>query len=76
MSTKIFEIFSEDEDWVKWDKYIQYVDEIDGLTNDQKDRAKQAIQYLRRPEVLGERFLSHARRDNHPFFHYIRGTMP
>jgi hypothetical protein len=76
MSARALEIFQDDEDLVNWDKYIQHLDEIDGLTVEQKESAKQALEYLRRPEVLGERFLAHARRDKHPFFDYITGITP
>lgn len=76
MSARTLEIFQNDEDWVDWDKYIQHINEIDELTDGQKERAKQAIQHLRRPEVLGERFLAHARSENHPFYDYITGITP
>ena len=76
MSSLTFEIFRTNEDRVKWDKHIEHVDVIDEFTVEQKDRVKEALSYLRRPEVLGEGFLAHAYRTAHPLFYYFNNTVP
>lgn len=73
---RLFEIFKTEEDWTDWDKFIQFIDLVDELTPEQKELAKQALQYLRRPEVFGETFLAYARRNNHPFYGHFAPTAP
>lgn len=76
MDERTFEIFRADENRVSWDKYIEHVDVIDQLTDEQKERAKEAFRYLRQPGVLGEMFLAHARDTGHPLFSYFTNTVP
>ena len=76
MGSRAFEIFRTDEDRVNWVKYAEHVDVLDGLTGEQKEHAKEALRYLRRPDVLGERFLAYARKSEHPLFSYFSNTVP
>lgn len=76
MNRRTHEILRTDEDRVSWDKYIEHVDVLDQLTSEQKERVKEAFQYLRQPDVLGERFLSRAHVKGHPLFEYFVNTSP
>jgi len=76
MSERTFEIFRTEEDRVNWDKYIEHVDVIEQLTDEEKERGKEAFLYLRQPEVLGEKFLGHAHATGHPLFRTFRNTVP
>src|SRR5436305_14455955 len=76
MGSRTFEIFRTDEDFVKWDKHVEHVDAIDQFTGEEKDRAKDALAYLRKPDVLGEGFLDYASKKDHPLFHYFKNTAP
>jgi hypothetical protein len=53
-----------EEDSVRWDPYILECDFIEGLTTEDRQRAKQALKYLRK--VLGEGFLKRASEQGHP----------
>ncbi len=71
-TNKTYEIFRNEEDWADWDKHIQHIDTMNGLTAVQKERAKQAFQYLRMSDALGESFFRHNK--NHPLYDYITGV--
>jgi hypothetical protein len=76
MASKTFEIFKTLEDREKWDKHLEHVDAIEEFTTEQKEKIKEGISYLRRPEVLGEAFITRALKSGHPMFYYFRNNVP
>ena len=59
-------IFQSREDHVSWGKYEHQIDLIDELREEEKQRAKSGIRYLRR--LLGNQFLRHGAADGNPVF--------
>lgn len=76
MASKTFEIFKTLEDREKWDKHLEHVDAIEEFTTEQKENIKEGISFLRRPEVLGESFITRAQKTRHPIFYYFRNNVP
>jgi len=67
------EMFKTSEDYERWEPYVLQCDEIDGLSDEQKGRAKQALEYLR--SVLGENFVRQASRTRHPLIYlFLQAT--
>lgn len=70
MSNNPHEIFKTPEDYEKWESYILQCDFIDGLSSEEKQRAQQALEYLRM--AFGEDFLTRALEIGHPLkFHLM-----
>jgi hypothetical protein len=61
--------FKTKEDYEQWEPYISQCDLIEGLSDDDKNRAKQAMDNLR--PVLGENFLKRALREYHPLTQFF-----
>src|SRR5205085_8850622 len=59
-------IFETRDDHVSWDKYDQQNDLIEGLTDDERQRARNGMRYLR--QLLGEDFLRRAVEKGNPIF--------
>jgi hypothetical protein len=59
-----------------WDVFINQIDRIDGLTAVDCEYIRRAFEYLRRAEVLGEAFPSHAKRSNHPLWAQFHRSVP
>jgi|SRR5215213_2170119 len=76
MGSRAFEIFGDDEGREKWDKHAEHVDAVEEFTDDEKDKVKEALSYLRGPDVLGEGFITRARRSGHPLWSYFAGPVP
>lgn len=76
MGSRAFEIFGNDGDREKWDKHAEHVDAVEELTGGEKDKVKEALSYLRGPDVLGEGFITRARRAGHPLWSYFAGPVP
>lgn len=76
MATHAYEIFKTPEGVLEWDNHIRHVGTIDEFTDEQKELAREALSYLRQPDVLGEAFLSRARQTGHPLYGYFRNTAP
>lgn len=69
MNTHPLDIFETHEDHVSWDKYLEQVDLFEQLSAIHKQRAKEAIRYLR--VLLGENFLRLASEKGNPIFHWF-----
>lgn len=76
MGSRAFEIFRIDGDREKWDKHAEHVDAVEEFTDGEKDKVKEALSYLRRADVLGEDFITRARRSEHPLWSYFAGPVP
>lgn len=49
---------------------------MEEFTGGEKDKLKEALSYLRRPDVLGEGFITRTRRCGHPLWSYFAGPVP
>jgi hypothetical protein len=76
MGSRAFEIFGNEDGREKWDKHVKHVDAVEELTGGEKDKVKEAFSYLRGPDVLGEGFITRARRSGHPLWSYFAGPVP
>lgn len=76
MGSRAFEIFKDDKDREKWDKHVEHVDAVEELADGEKDKVKEAFWYLRGSDVLGEGFITHARKSGHPLWSYFAGPVP
>lgn len=76
MSSLAFKIFGNNEDREKWDKHAEHADAVEEFTDGEKDKVKEALSYLRGPDVLGENFITRARRSEHPLWSYFAGPVP
>jgi hypothetical protein len=74
MSQNPHQVFNSPEDSGRWDKYILECDFIEHLSIEEKRRAKQAIEYLRK--VLGESFLKRAVAEGHPLLRLFLNRAP
>lgn len=63
------EIFETRDDHVSWDKYEKQIDLIEELTEEEKQRAKGGMRYLR--ALLGEDFLRRAVVEGNPIFSWF-----
>jgi hypothetical protein len=76
MGSRAFEIFRADGDRERWDKHAEHVDAVEEFTDGEKVRVKEALSYLRAADVLGEGFITRARRSGHPLWSYFSGPVP
>jgi hypothetical protein len=53
-------------DYEDWDKVIAHCDSLEDLSQDERNKAKDAIQFLK--EELGNNFLQKASKEKHPMF--------
>jgi len=74
MSQNPHQVFKSVEDYGRWASYILQCDLIEGLASDEKERAKQALEYLR--VVFGESFLKRAIAQGHPLIGLFRNCAP
>lgn len=68
MNKNPFEVFKDEDDYVRWGKYDQQLDMIE-LTDSDRGRVRKAITYLRK--LLGENFLQIAREQGNPIYHWF-----
>jgi hypothetical protein len=74
MSQNSQQFFKGPEDYERWDPYILECDFIEGLTTEDRQRAKQALKYLRK--VLGRDFLKDALEQGHPLLPLFLNRAP
>jgi hypothetical protein len=74
MSQNSQQFFKGREDYERWDPYILECDFIEGLTTEDRQRAKQALEYLRK--VFGRNFLKDALEQGHPLLPLFLNRAP